>query len=404
MYAQSFVAFLALANTALGFPHAARSTGSKAELFAQLEALTKTASEKTLEDIRSGDSSRTSASCTPETVKVRKEWGALSRDEKLAYIDAVKCLQSKPGKTPADLAEGVRTRFDDFVATHINQTMTIHYTGNFLSWHRYYTHLYEETLREECGYNGAHPYWDWALTAETGMETSPIWDGSETSLDGNGEFIADKGPVVIDMPGLPPFPLPTGSGGGCVTSGPFANLTVNLGPISLPAPGPVTLGPPGGKMLGYNPRCLKRDLTSELIQQYANINEVLDLITKPTNIDDFQMTMQGVPGVGLGVHGSGHMSMGGDPGMDVYASPGDPVFYLHHGMIDKAWWIWQKLGGEERVTGEQAIFGTKTMLNMPASDQASLEDFVEYGFAAGPPRQIKELMSTTMGPFCYVYE
>lgn len=74
MYAQSFVAFLALANTALGFPHAARSTGSKAELFAQLEALTKTASEKTLEDIRSGDSSRTSASCTPETVKVRKEW------------------------------------------------------------------------------------------------------------------------------------------------------------------------------------------------------------------------------------------------------------------------------------------------------------------------------------------
>lgn len=90
--------------------------------------------------------------------------------------------------------------------------------------------------------------------------------------------------------------------------------------------------------------------------------------------------------------------------MDVYASPGDPVFYLHHGMIDKAWWIWQKLGGEERVTGEQAIFGTKTMLNMPASDQASLEDFVEYGFAAGPPRQIKELMSTTMGPFCYVYE
>ena len=35
--------------------------------------------------------------------------------------------------------------------------MQIHYTGNFLSWHRYYTWLYEEALRNECGYTGTQP-------------------------------------------------------------------------------------------------------------------------------------------------------------------------------------------------------------------------------------------------------
>jgi len=52
---------------------------------------------------------------------------------------------------------GARSRFDDFVATHINQTLAIHYTGNFLAWHRYYTWLYEEALRNECGYTGNQP-------------------------------------------------------------------------------------------------------------------------------------------------------------------------------------------------------------------------------------------------------
>lgn len=55
------------------------------------------------------------------------------------------------------MAPGAKTRFDDFVATHINQTLSIHYTGNFLSWHRYFTYLYEEALRNECGYTGTQP-------------------------------------------------------------------------------------------------------------------------------------------------------------------------------------------------------------------------------------------------------
>ncbi len=105
----------------------------------------------------------------------------------------------------------------------------------------------------------------------------------------------------------------------------------------------------------------------------------------------------------MGIHGGGHYSLGGDPGRDVSTSPGDPVFYLHHGMIDRVWWIWQMLSPAERTRGALALAGTNTFLDTPPSANTTYDDYTLYGYASGPSRQIKELMSTTDGPFCYVY-
>jgi tyrosinase len=58
---------------------------------------------------------------------VRKEWLSLSDDEKIAYTNAVKCLMNKPSIS-GDAAPGAKSRYDDFVAVHINQTLTIHAT------------------------------------------------------------------------------------------------------------------------------------------------------------------------------------------------------------------------------------------------------------------------------------
>jgi hypothetical protein len=41
----------------------------------------------------------------------------LTSEERIAYTDAVLCLQSKEAKTPSDLAEGAKSRFDDFIVT-----------------------------------------------------------------------------------------------------------------------------------------------------------------------------------------------------------------------------------------------------------------------------------------------
>jgi hypothetical protein len=58
--------------------------------------------------------------------------GALSKPERTAYTDAVLCLMSKPGLTYQTVVPGAKTRYDDFVWTHINQTLTIHGTVCYL--------------------------------------------------------------------------------------------------------------------------------------------------------------------------------------------------------------------------------------------------------------------------------
>lgn len=54
--------------------------------------------------------------------------GDLSAEQRIEYTNAVLCLQSKPGNTPSELAPGAKTRYDDWVATHINSTFFIHDT------------------------------------------------------------------------------------------------------------------------------------------------------------------------------------------------------------------------------------------------------------------------------------
>jgi hypothetical protein len=48
-------------------------------------------------------------------------------------------------------------KFDDFVVTHIQQTLDIHFTGKFLPWRRWFKYSYEKALRDECGYKGYQP-------------------------------------------------------------------------------------------------------------------------------------------------------------------------------------------------------------------------------------------------------
>ncbi|GIZ43681.1 hypothetical protein CKM354_000689800 [Cercospora kikuchii] len=344
--------------------------------------------------------------CTLKNLSIRQEWGSLSKPQRKDYIRAVQCLQTKPPRTPSTFAPGAKSRFDDFVVTHINQTQTVHLTANFLSWHRYYIWLYEKALREECGYKGYQPYWDWSITAETGLLASPIFDGSDTSMGGNGAYVGNRSDIVLGAEfGLPPVYLPTGSGGGCVGSGPFENMTVNLGPVALDSPGGVSQGPPSGGPLDWNPRCLRRDLTDAVNRRWANASSVVSLISNSKNVYDFQMTMQGVPGSGeIGVHGGGHYSIGGDPGNDVFVSPGEPIFYLHHAMIDRVWWIWQHTENPfQRQFSDEAISGTRTLLDMPPSANATLDDIIDFQYAAGPARPIRDFLSTVDGPFCYVY-
>jgi tyrosinase len=61
------------------------------------------------------------------------------------------------------------------------------------------------------------------------------------------------------------------------------------------------------------------------------------------------------------------------------------------------------LSPHERQSTNKAIAGTKTFLNDPPSANGTLDDEIEFGYAAGPPKPIRDLLSTVRGPFCYVY-
>lgn len=281
---------------------------------------------------------------------------------------------------------------------HINQTRFIHGTGNFLTWHRYFLAAYEHALRSECGYRGPLPYWDW-FSYQDDISKSPIFDGSEASIGGDGAFFAHNGSLA----GRNTVWLPSGKGGGCITNGPFVNVTLNLGPVGPGMDGLPKV--PTGQNLAHNPRCLRRDLTSYATQTWMTYDNLFNITLDQAsaNVFDFQEELQGrnFQGGFLGLHTAGHMAVGGD-GTDLYASTADPFFFLHHAMVDRVYWIWQTLHPLEagKVAGG-------TVVGVPTSPPATLEDVQDFVILGVKPRKIRELTDTLGGggsPFCYIYQ
>lgn len=94
----------------------------------QMSRLAQSALDLTLSGLENRSLNHDSSSCTLETLRVRRDWRALSHCERRAYIDSILCLQRLPPQTPSALVAGAKTRYDDFLATHINQTWHIHRT------------------------------------------------------------------------------------------------------------------------------------------------------------------------------------------------------------------------------------------------------------------------------------
>jgi tyrosinase len=127
----------------------------------------------------------------------------------------------------------------------------------------------------------------------------------------------------------PMIKIPSGTGGGCVSSGPFQDWPVNLGPgitdHLCTTPNPIADPSDPNFALGYNPRCLKRDISSWTTRQWSTDEMVVKLLNSP-DMQTFWGDMQGgIPSFAnnfMGVHTAGHFTVGGDPGSDFLASSG----------------------------------------------------------------------------------
>lgn len=142
--------------------------------------------------------------------------------------------------------------------------------GHFLPWHRLFTSYYEKILREECGYSGAQPYWDWTLDTPASKFVQSLIFDAIYGFGGNGPLV----PVNTSN-----NEVPGRTGGGCVQDGPFVNMTVHLGPAAS---------------LERNDQCLRRDLAPDYAATYLGKDKLDGVITQ-ADYGWFARTIEGGP-------------------------------------------------------------------------------------------------------------
>jgi tyrosinase len=169
------------------------------------------------------------------------------------------------------------------------QTPGTHNNGYFLPFHRYFLYIWENTLREECGYNGTQPWWDWTLDEpdKNGtFELSPIFD-PVLGFGGNGKLVPDlrrRGQLKAS----------------CIETGPWAKYQLHLG---------------ADTNLNDNPRCLIRDFWEVLAENSSSNKVISDLLNLPTYEKFSELDFaagRGFEEDGGGPHTTGHIGIGGE--------------------------------------------------------------------------------------------
>lgn len=329
--------------------------------------------------------------CTSENLQIRKDFNKLPPCERKAFTDAINCLRSQPSNLDQAQYPAAINRFFDWAVTHVNRTNVAHLDGFFLTWHRYFIHLFEQDLKNVCGFQGTMPYWNWPATADD-LTGSPIFNGDEYSMSGNGEYI-NSGPIVL----APEFSIPHGLGGGCVTTGPFAGMTYTMQPI--PIQGLILGLPLPPNAFEKNESCLTRDLNPYAAQTWCNWTAFNQAVAAPDQ-ETFYPLLNGIfGGTQLGLHSGAHFTMGA-PASNIYVSAQDPIWYPLHTFLDLMYVQWQKA----HPSIAYQLYGTETANNAPPSPNVTLETMEpDWGyFSESLP--VSELMSTTAGPFCYEYD
>ncbi|TEB25523.1 Di-copper centre-containing protein [Coprinellus micaceus] len=303
-----------------------------------------------------------------EKLAVRQEW--------CKYIEAVKCLQSTPATNLTGVPSAM-TRYDEFVYTHSLSANGIHGVGQFLPWHRHFGRLYEESLRETCKYEGPLPYWDWDrdTSGDKPISASPIFDPK------NG-FGGDGVPGTYTVPtdnDNSTYPLIPAAFKGCVGDGPFAAVTMHVGPN-----------------LRFTDHCLTRGFNEDVRPALSSAH--LAGILSQGDYDSFWNALDGLPfKPEPRLHDAGHGYIGGEM-TSFYTSNNDPVFYLHHTGLDRIWWQWQQADLANRLYA----MGGKVN-NTPPYGQVTLDYTMEFP-RLSTSASVRSAMDIRAEPYCYTYD
>ncbi|THH18895.1 hypothetical protein EW146_g2182 [Bondarzewia mesenterica] len=320
-------------------------------------------------------------------------------NERAEWISAVKCLSHLPHDT--NLTPTVNKSISmvppvnasDTVYIHMDLNVIVHFTGLFLPWHRWFVAVHERALKEKCGYTGSSPYWNWALDSSD-FYNSDFWKDSDpkSGLGGWGDPAND-------------FQVPDGG---------FRDLY-----LSYPSP-----------------HTLRRNFT---LQPYLDVPPVLSgFFPDPAKFANTSFTpaevfklINGFAGDYRGfqayfesfegAHGAVHEIMGGDlagtcpknapsnctPGPTW--SPNEPLFWMHHAMVDKVWYDWQHKSTSNFWSffgGSVQAMDNVTYYNEYPNGAPPFLDLNSKMPADGmfPQATIHDVFDTTSGILCYIYE
>ncbi|KAF1911472.1 hypothetical protein BDU57DRAFT_524614 [Ampelomyces quisqualis] len=281
------------------------------------------------------DTVSTKATCS--NPRVRQEWDSYSNSDRQAFVSAIRCLMNR---APSGQFSQAKSRYEDLVALHQTLTPNVHGNSKFLLWHRYYLFTFEDLLRSECGFDRALPWWD---------ETRYSGRFADSSIFSDQWF----GGV--------------NAGGNCITNGQFANLAINVGPGSRNELHCLARNNDDSKTINTNSQMVNGCNNQ---QSYANMNSCSE----------------------GSAHAWGHNGIGAVM-QDTWASPADPVFWLHHAFIDRNFRIWQN-ANSARVNSVDG--------NDAAGNRLTLDTTVNV-YDIRPTVRVRDILDTTSTTLCYKY-
>lgn len=289
-------------------------------------------------------------SCHSQCVKpiVRREWNQLTTAEKTQYVAAAKAsATSLTGK----VGPGIMSLYD-FVADHTQAAGVSHGNAQFYPFHRSMMYLWETTLTAN-GWTGGAVYWDWSVVSQNWWQADVFqYLGSTSRPDDN-----------------------------CVTDGQFSIGKYQVSPN--PAFGSFARNYTSGDR-----NCLRRCGSQSALD---TPEAIADAHFKATDYNSFRGNDF------TGYHANGHLIIGGNCDMgNFFSSPNDPIFFLHHGFVDKTWWKWQMLCPEYVNDYEGAMVVSPADPSGVASLQQVLDAWGGY--------TVEQMLDTQNGdPLCYTY-
>ncbi|KAI9352029.1 hypothetical protein BDR26DRAFT_890707 [Obelidium mucronatum] len=293
---------------------------------------------------------------------VRQEWGQLSSSQKSQFVQACVALAKRP--LSGQSTDPSTMSWHDFTITHSRNAYWAHGNAQFYPYHRAMLHQFELALRSTGIWpaNQGIPYFDWS-----GM--SQNWWTSDIFTDQYFGAINNPSDKVNN----------------CVVDGAFKKSVYSVAPDAEGY----------RQVTGTDTKCLRRNAGQFALTDAITITQSLSATTFLTFTSDSAHHYYDETNYHAGGHGI--LGGGGSDMANPAVSPNDPIFWLHHGFVDKYYWRWQ----QQCEAFKFDYSGTLARADDPVSDGTNIAKSNMY--VDSWPWTVSQMLNTQGSVLCYTY-